>query len=169
MYRALQRSFAKARIGWGKCATEDRGNGVLVLLSLTVPKSSLVTRCRCSWPTRWPATTRHAPGEARIRLRMALHAGEVLPDAHGSAGTSINRAFRPDRGARPEPALQHSPGVLALIVSDWFYHEVVRHHRAARPSAFRQVRAAVQGNRHHRLGARTDRYGRLPARPAGDG
>src|SRR5262249_25126259 len=37
-----------------------------------------------------------------------------------------------------------SPGVLALIVSDWFFTEVVRHDPAAVPSAYRRIQVAVK-------------------------
>jgi tetratricopeptide (TPR) repeat protein len=70
---------------------------------------------------------------------MALHAGEVHQDAHGFAGTSVNRAFRLIEAPPSRTALRDSAGVVALIVSDWFYDEVVRHHPAAGPSCFRQV------------------------------
>lgn len=44
MYQALRRSFSSARISWAGCVTEDRGDGVLVLVPPVVPKSWLVTR-----------------------------------------------------------------------------------------------------------------------------
>jgi hypothetical protein len=44
MYKALRQSFARARISWAECVTEDRGDGVLVLVPPTVAKSWLVTR-----------------------------------------------------------------------------------------------------------------------------
>ena len=80
----------------------------------------------------------------RIRLRVALHAGEVHPDAHGYAGASINRAFRLIEASAPRTALRHSSGVVALIVSDWFYDEVVRHCADAEPSSFRKVHVTVK-------------------------
>jgi tetratricopeptide (TPR) repeat protein len=140
VYRALQRSFSRARINWADCAAEDRGDGVFVLLPPEVPKSWLVTRLPVSLADSLARHNAACPEPERIRLRMVLHAGEVHPDAHGSAGTSINRAFRLIDGPAVKAVLRESPGVLALIVSDWFYDEVVRHHPAAQPSAFRRVR-----------------------------
>ena len=43
MYKALRRSFARARISWAGCVKEDRGDGALVLIPPGVPKSRLVT------------------------------------------------------------------------------------------------------------------------------
>src|ERR1035438_5456049 len=144
MYRVLRQSFAMARIDWAECVTEDRGDGALVLVPPTVPKSWLVTRLPAHLAEMLVRYNAACPAQVRIRLRMALHAGEVHPDAHGSAGTSINRAFRLIEAPASRTALRHSSGVIALIVSDWFYDEVVRHHPAAEPSCFRQVHVAMK-------------------------
>ena len=82
--------------------------------------------------------------QTRIRLRMALHAGEVQPDGTGPRAPPSIRSFRLIEAPPLKAALRQSSGVVALIVSDWFYNEVVRHHEAAVPSRFRQVRVAVK-------------------------
>jgi RNA polymerase sigma factor (sigma-70 family) len=69
--------------------------------------------------------TAHSVG-ARLRLRMALHAGEVTHDEHGATSTALNLAFRLLDAAPLKHALADSPASLALITSDWFYDEVVR-------------------------------------------
>jgi tetratricopeptide (TPR) repeat protein len=144
LYKALRQSFAGAHISWAECVAEDRGDGILVFVPATVPKSWLVTRL----PARLAELLRQhnaaCPEAERIRLRMALHAGEVHQDPHGFTGTSINRAFRMIEAQELRIALRDSPGLIALIVSDWFYDEVVRHHEAAGPSDFRQARIAVK-------------------------
>jgi hypothetical protein len=144
VYKALRQSFARARISWAECVTEDRSDGALVLVPPTVPKSWLVTRLPAHLTEVLVRHNAVCPAQTRIRLRMALHAGEVHPDAHGFAGTSINRAFRLIEAPASRTALRHSSGVVALIVSDWFYDEVVRHHPAAAPSCFRQVRVVMK-------------------------
>ena len=144
VYRVLQQSFARAGIGWADCVTEDRGDGVLVLVPPAVPKSLLVSSLPAYLAEMLARHNAVCPAEVRIRLRVALHAGEVHPDAHGFAGASINRAFRLIEASASRTALRHSPGVVALVVSDWFYDEVVRHHPAAEPSRFRQVRVAMK-------------------------
>ena len=67
------------------------------------------------------------PGPERIRLRMALHAGEVRYDKHGVTAASVNLAFRLLEASALKTALAGSPGVLAVIASSWFFEEVVRH------------------------------------------
>ena len=80
----------------------------------------------------------------RMRLRVALHAGEVYRDAHGVAGAAVNHAFRLAEAPAVRSALAASPGVLALIVSDWFFTEVVRHDPAAVPGSYRRVEVFVK-------------------------
>ena len=56
-----------------------------------------------------------------------MHAGEVTYDEHGVTGASVNLAFRLLDAKGLKAALARSTGVLAVIVSSWFYEEVVRH------------------------------------------
>ena len=89
---------------------------------------------------------RHNEGstiQRRMRLRLAFHAGEIHQDAHGVAGAAINHAFRLIEAPALKSALDTSPGVLAVIVSGWFFDEVVRHHPAAAPGVYRQVQVTV--------------------------
>lgn len=144
LYTALTEAFAASGIGWDSCVSEDRGDGALILVSPEVPKTCLVT----SLPGLLAAAvTGHNRGSSvpeRMRLRVALHAGEVYRDAHGVAGTAVNHAFRLAEAPALRSALAASPGVLALIVSDWFFTEVVRHDPAAVPGSYRRVEVFVK-------------------------
>ena len=82
------------------------------------------------------------PGPVRIRLRMALHAGEVRYDEHGVTAAAVNLAFRLLDADALKAALASSPGVLAVIASSWFFEEVVRHSGAA--AGYRPVNVAVK-------------------------
>lgn len=93
---------------------EDRGDGVFILIPSAVPK-------------------------VRIRLRIALHAGEVHYDSHGVAGMAITHAFRLVDQPMFKAALADSAGLLGVIVSEWFYDEVVRHYPAAEPDSYCRV------------------------------
>jgi hypothetical protein len=74
-----------------------------------------------------------------MRLRMAPHAGEVHQDDHGVTSSAIVHAFRLVDAEPLRAALVASPGVLALITSDWFFDDVVRHSSGAAPDTFRPV------------------------------
>ena len=144
MYETLRQSFDRAGIAWDACVAEDRGDGVLVLVLPEVPKSWLVIRVPIRLAEMLAVHNAGCQVMERIRLRMALHAGEVHQDAYGWAGVSVNRAFRLIDAPACRSALRDSSGVLALIASEWFYDEVVQHHPAAEPASFRQVHVAVK-------------------------
>jgi class 3 adenylate cyclase len=144
LYRVLQLGFQRAGIQWSACDHEDRGDAVFVLAPADVPKAPFVE----SLPAKLIEAIRehnaaHAEAE-QIRLRMALHAGEVYLDDHGATGASINLAFRLSDANQLKIALAKSPGVLAIGASAWFYDEVIRHSPASNPSQYHQVRIGVK-------------------------
>jgi tetratricopeptide (TPR) repeat protein len=142
LYRALQEAFGRAGIPWDDCGHEDRGDGVFVLIPAEVPKGLLVESLPSALVTALNAHNDGHPGPERIRLRMALHAGEVRYDEHGVTAAAVNLAFRLLDAGALKAALASSPGVLAVIASSWFFEEVVRHSGAA--PAYRPVEVAVK-------------------------
>ena len=142
LYRALQEAFGCAGISWDDCGREDRGDGVFVLVPAEVPKGLLVESLPSALVTALHAHNGTHPGRERIRLRMALHAGEVRYDEHGVTAASVNLAFRLLEASALKVALARSPGVLAVIASSWFFEEVVRHSSSA--GAYRPVEMAVK-------------------------
>jgi tetratricopeptide (TPR) repeat protein len=140
LYVALRHALDGIGIAWADCYHEDRGDGVLVLVPSEAPKAVLVE----SFPQRLVEALHdynngRAP-EEQIRLRVALHAGEVRYDDHGVTAVSINLAFRLLDASQLKSTLAGSLGVLAVIVSSWFFDEVVRHSGASLPDTYRQVR-----------------------------
>ncbi len=149
MYDSLSGAFKW--LDWLKCYHEDRGDGVLVLVPPGVPKDWLVT----SLPDRLEtALARHNsdaaeqdPGRAaatQVRLRVAVHAGEVTFDRHGVVGAAIDYTFRLAEAPPLKTALAGSPDVCALIVSDWFYNDVVFHQQDARPDSYQRIECQVK-------------------------
>lgn len=144
VYRALQRAFDGAGITWADCDREDRGDGVLILAPPVIPKARFVEQVpRALFAALQEHNTTHPP-EERIRLRMALHAGEVTYDSHGVTAAAVNLAFRLLDATPLKVALAESPGTLAVITSGWFFEEVVRHCDDPAPATFRPVRVTVK-------------------------
>jgi len=142
LYRVMREAFGWAGISWDDCGHEDRGDGVFVLVPAEVPKALLAESLLPALVTELRAHNRAHPGPERIRLRMALHAGEVQYDEHGVTAASVNLAFRLLEAGALKAALAGSPGVLAVIVSSWFFEEVVWHSSAA--AGYRPVEVAVK-------------------------
>ncbi len=142
LYRVMREAFGRTGISWGDCSREDRGDGVFVLVPAEVPKGLLAESLPLALVTALRAHNAAHPDPERIRLRMAMHAGEVQYDEHGVTAASINLAFRLLDAGALKAALAGSPGVLAVIVSSWFFEEVMRHSGAA--AGYRQVEVAVK-------------------------
>jgi tetratricopeptide (TPR) repeat protein len=144
MYRAVQHAFAEAGVSWADCYHESCGDGVFVLISAEVPKGVFVESIpRELAEALHEHNATHSAAE-QIRLRMALHAGEVYYDEHGVTAESINLTFRM-LDARPlKEALADSPGSLAMIVSPWFFDEVVRHSAGSDAATYRPVQVSVK-------------------------
>jgi DNA-binding LytR/AlgR family response regulator len=144
LYHAMMRAFHEAGIPWDNCDHEDRGDGALVLIPPEIPKSRFAE----ALPERLlAALTEHNQShceEEQIRLRLALHAGEVHYDNHGVVGTAVNHAFRLLDSAAAKDALNATGGDLAIISSEWFFEEVIQHSRLAGPDCYQQVYVSVK-------------------------
>ena len=145
LYRAMREAFGQARIPWDNCYYEDRGDGMFVLVPAEVPKGLLADSLPSALVAALHAHNAAHPGPERIRLRMALHAGEVCYDEHGVTATAVNLAFRLLDADTLKVALASSPGVLGIIASSWFFDEVIRHSGTA--AGYRPVGVAVKETR----------------------
>ncbi|QQQ78767.1 hypothetical protein IOD16_10150 [Saccharothrix sp. 6-C] len=144
MRQALMAAFADCDLPWDDKAVDDAGDSLLVLMPADVPKSVLVERL----PERVVAALRrhneiHAHG-ARLRVRMAVHAGEVHFDEHGKTSEEMIFTYRILDAPAAKQALKSSTGTLVLVVSDPFYRSVVRHDPAARPGDYTAAQAKVK-------------------------
>ncbi|WP_433332882.1 FxSxx-COOH system tetratricopeptide repeat protein [Spirillospora sp. CA-294931] len=144
LYRAMRWSFARAGIPWDRSHHEDRGDGILVLVLPEVPKVRLSADLPHELAVALQGHNEQSPPAARIRLRMVLHAGEIHYDAHGVAGSSINGAFRLLEARGVKEALAGAGGPLAVVVSEWFFEDVVRHDTRSRPDAYSRVQVEVK-------------------------
>lgn len=143
LYRAMREAFRRAGIPWAECDHEDRGDGMFILVGPEVPKGLFVESLPSALVDELSRYNSAHPDVERIRLRIALHAGEVNFDEHGATAASINLTFRLLESGVVKEALAGSSGVLAVITSSWFFEEVVRH-TATEATAYRPVPVAVK-------------------------
>jgi hypothetical protein len=127
LYGAMREAFLQAGIPWNDRDHEDRGDGMFILVGSEVPKSLFVESLPSALASALRRHNGTHSGPEQIRLRMALHAGEVNYDQHGATAVSINLTFRLLEAAPVKGALADSSGVLAVIASSWFFEEVIRH------------------------------------------
>jgi hypothetical protein len=126
LYEALRHAFEAAGIPWHRCRREDRGDGVLILAPAYVPKALFVERLPEPLAATLAGHNKQHPALEQIRLRLALHAGEILEDEHGVTASSITHTFRILDAEVVKAAFVESGGVLAVIGSAWFFDEVIR-------------------------------------------
>ena len=107
----------------------DRGNGVLILVRPhdDVPKTLLLGRLI---PMLTELLTEHNAAtrpELRLRLRAAVHAGEIHWDSHGFFGEDLDIAFRLLDAPRVKKTLRETTeSPLTLVVSQEIFDGIVR-------------------------------------------
>jgi len=145
LYDLLRDAFRAAGISWDSCHQEDRGDGAMVLAPAAIPKALFSDRLPRHMASALHRYNRMHRAEERIRLRMALHAGEVTFDSAGVVSSAVNTAFRLLAAAPLKEALQNSTGgALALIASSRFYFDVIRNSPEFCPWAYSPIPADVK-------------------------
>ncbi|MEU4769457.1 tetratricopeptide repeat protein [Actinosynnema sp. NPDC023794] len=144
LYASVVGALQTAGVRWEDCYHEDRGDGLFVLVPPEVPKARLVESVSGALAGALRKHNSSAAPQRQVRVRMALHAGEVAFDRHGAAATALTTAFRLLDAEAVKQALAGSPGAVVLVVSRWMFDEVVRHSSVLRPGTFRAVRVRVK-------------------------
>lgn len=127
IYRVVEEAFDAAGVRWSSCVHEDRGDGAIVIVPPETSKVLLLDPLLGCLSAALAEHNRSAALAERIRLRVALHAGEVIHDGHGLAGGDVVRACRLLDAGELKTALVRSSTPLAVIVSDVIYETIVRH------------------------------------------
>ncbi|CAL9503213.1 hypothetical protein SUDANB95_03455 [Actinosynnema sp. ALI-1.44] len=144
LYDVVREALAAAGVPWDGCYHEDRGDSVFVLVPPQYPKGPLVEVLPGALARAVGRHNERGPEAARVRLRVAVHAGEVAFDEHGVTSTSLTTAFRLLDAGPLKVALAGSSGVVAMIVSESIFQEVVRQSAAIDSATFRPVEVAVK-------------------------
>ncbi|MGW2328068.1 hypothetical protein ACWC5C_20130 [Streptomyces sp. NPDC001700] len=132
---------------------EDRGDGLIILVSAEVPKTALLRSLLVTVPDSLSAYNRLASSSAQMRLRMVLASGEVALDPYrgtvgGLVGHDLNQSCRLLDADVLREALKQRDEDCVLCVSAPVYHGVVRHgHRGLRAADFHHVDVAVKKDR----------------------
>jgi hypothetical protein len=145
LYGLVSEAFDEAHLPWDECLHEDRGDGILVVIPARMPSATVVDPLLVHIHAGLRRHNRLAGDAADIRLRVAVHIGEVHRDPHGLAGVAVNHLFRLLDAPVLKGALGAGDADVALIVSDYFYESVVRHGPGMiDPTTFRPVTVAVK-------------------------
>lgn len=144
VYQVLRTAFAECGIDYESCDTDDRGDGALIFIPPEISKSTIADRL----PDRLVvAVRRHNATRApasQFKLRVGIHAGEVQRNTEGWIGWAVNDTARIIDADEVKTALKQSDGVVAWVVSDYFYREVVAQDPGVAPEQYRRFDVAVK-------------------------
>ncbi|QKW10093.1 hypothetical protein HUT18_30410 [Streptomyces sp. NA04227] len=145
---ALRESLENSGIAWRACRVQDLGDGFRVTAPPRVPKTRLIHPLVPDLAARLIAHNRLAGPLTRVRVRMALHAGDVcLGPVDEVAGRPLETLARMLDAAELRTALAQAPGTvpLALLLSRHFHEETVHPGQLGiDPDTFRKVGFTVK-------------------------
>jgi Effector-associated domain 2 len=144
LFLSVQQAFKEAEIPWNDCYHENTGDGRLILAPATVPKAHFAATLPNALHDALRQYNEERPAKETIKLRMALHAGEITYDEHGVAATAIIHACRLLDALPLKSALADSPGTLGMIASNWFFDDVIRHRPEHEPAAYHKIAVVVK-------------------------
>jgi tetratricopeptide repeat protein len=144
LYAAMEHAFSSCGLPWRRAYRDDSGDGLFVLLDASVAKERLSASLPYALLGALREHNAEHVAEAGIRLRLAIHSGEVRRDDHGVVGQALNHTFRLLDAPEFKRMMRTSAAPLGLIVSDAFFCEIVRGNAASNPSAYRPVDVRVK-------------------------
>ncbi|MGW0732267.1 hypothetical protein [Streptomyces sp. NPDC002851] len=137
---ALRESFERSGIDWAQCLCADLGDGMQVTAPAGLRKTKLIHPLIHELGVRLHAHNRLAGPLTRIRVRIALHAGDVHVHPDGQVvGRPLEVLARLLNAAPARTALAQAPdAALALLVSQHFYDDTICHgYPGIDPATFR--------------------------------
>lgn len=165
LYQLLEDSFGASGVPLSGCLHEDRGDGAIIIIPARIPTVTLIDPLLDRLREGLRLHNRLSSEAAKIRLRSALHTGEVHRDEHGLAGTALNHLCRLLDAPPLKQALGDSAADLAFIASDDVYESVIRHApRLVDPDAYLPVAVRVKETR-ARAWVHLPGHGRPPQPP----
>ncbi|MFJ3650880.1 nucleotidyl cyclase domain-containing protein [Streptomyces murinus] len=144
----LKEAFEASGVDWSACLRHDLGDGLRVTAPAGTRKAALVHPLVPELALRLRTYNRGAAPLTRIRVRIALHAGDVHVSPDGTvAGSPLEVLARLLDAPPARAALAGAPQTVpaSLLLSGHFYDETVRHgHLGLFPEDFRKVGFTVK-------------------------
>ncbi|AWN27929.1 MULTISPECIES: hypothetical protein [unclassified Streptomyces] len=151
LYDIVEDTLVSAGVEQTQQYREDRGDGLIALISSEISKAALLRTLLTTTPGLLHHYNRLAASSTQMRLRIVLASGEVAHDPRegvtgGLVGHDLNTACRLlDTAVLRRALQQRSDEDSVLCVSDPVYQGVVRHgHLGVRREEFHQVEVAVK-------------------------
>jgi len=150
MYQIVRRAFAAASISREDYLLEDRGDGILIVISPDVPTKQIVHPLVTRIAAELSRYNADAEDGTRFKLRVALQVGPVEPDPEGVNGHVIVDASRLIEASAFKQGLAQAPPetCVGFITSDYVYDSVIKQHpRQLEPYKYQKITARAKGRR----------------------
>jgi hypothetical protein len=115
---------------WEVCISQDRGDGLLIVVPPQVPTARIIECINRELPGRLRLHNRTYSEPARIHLRIAAHVGPIMGDPLGMSGETIIRTARLVEAPVLKEAMALTGAGLGIMVSE-FVHEIAIGYTAA--------------------------------------
>jgi tetratricopeptide (TPR) repeat protein len=141
LHQLLEHALSHAGVDPSQTHRSDTGDGVLLLAAAGVPTTRLLHPLVTAFAEQLARANRSVAANERLRMRLAVHAGEVIPDPYGHTGQSLNHVSRLLDAGAGRAILDAVPEADAvLLVSEQLYDGVVRHaYEGIDPAAYQPV------------------------------
>jgi len=144
----LSIAFAEAQITSNQTCAQSTGDGLLVTIDPTVGKPRILGGVIESLAAGLREQNRRAIQREQLRIRMVLHAADLLIDSDGPLGDQVNFAFRLLDAQRLRDLLKSASGPMLVCVSEVIYRQVIaQRHEGLEPTDFEPVRLESKGTR----------------------
>lgn len=111
---------------WDACISEDRGDGLLIVVPPNIPTTKIMERLDRELPGELRLHNRTYSESARIQLRVAVNVGPVMGDPLGVSGEAIIRTARLIDAPVFKEAMASAGATLGTIVSTFVYETAIR-------------------------------------------
>ncbi|MFJ9905001.1 hypothetical protein ACIRVK_19240 [Streptomyces sp. NPDC101152] len=138
MYHVLRDAMERVGLAAADVVSEDRGDGVLMLVKSTVSPVLIAGPFLRELDAGLGEYAEGAKEDHAVRLRLALHQGLAERDDDGWSGDAVNTACRIVDAQPLRDVLVAAPSARTVFaVSDEIHRAVIRHgHRGIDPAAY---------------------------------
>lgn len=145
LYEVVENALDRSSIAPEHWIREDRGDGMLLLVDSAVPKIRVADEFLHRLAASLLAHNQDNDLEKWMRLRVALHAGEVQRDGNGWASEALTLTFRlAEAKAIKKVLADQGRAQSVVVVSDHLYQGVIRHgHGAIDAASYGEVQVPV--------------------------
>jgi hypothetical protein len=148
LFTELEKAFEASGIDWASCTQEDTGDGMIVAIPPPFPKRNLLHPFLERLAEGLRYHNRYTGGPTRIRLRVAVHEGDVRIDTYyGMTGRPKVLLARLLDAQPLREALASAPpaATVAALVSDRIHEDVVlQGYRDIDPETYTPVTVRVK-------------------------